>query len=140
MSDLLPSASDPSTEASETREARGVANPRIVDLMHLDRSSGEVVLTLLEWRPWGGEDHLLQLDEKLSNYFVYAIDGFLVRDYPTYLGAPVRVQLDTVHPAPAEVVAILEEAGRVGAEHGIRVALRHVAAEELAVASWEHSE
>jgi hypothetical protein len=117
---------------------RGVINPRIVDLIHVDRAAGEVVLTMIEWRPWpAGAEHYDQLDEKLSNYFVYVIDGFLGRQYPQYAGMPARVQLDTVHEISEQVRSILEEASRVGEEHGIRVALRYVAAEEVATAAWE---
>lgn len=127
----------PSEEAGESL-TRGVINPRIVDLIQVDPSAGEVVLTLIEWRPWpSGAEHYDQLDEKLSNYFVYIIDGFLGRQYPQYAGMPARVQLDTVHEISDQVRSILEEASRVGEEHGIRVALRYVAAEDMAAASWE---
>lgn len=127
-------------ESTSDREDRGVHNPRIVDLIHHDQAAGEVVLTLIEWRPWpASENHYEELDQKLSNYFVYAIDGFLGRQYPSYAGLPVRVQLDSVHELSAEAVAMLEEASRVGEDHGIRVALRYVAAEELAAAPWERS-
>lgn len=126
------------SEATNQPEQRGVANPRIVDLIHLDRAAGEVVLTMIEWRPWPcADEHYEQLDEKLSNYFVYLIDGFLGRQYPAYAGLPSRVQLDSVHEVTPEVRAMLEEASRLGEEHGIRVALRYVAAEELPAAPWE---
>lgn len=126
------------SETNDSLETRGVANPRIVDLIAHDTQAGEVVLSMIEWRPWpAGPGHYEALDEKLSNYFVYAIDGFLGRQYPRYAGLPVRIQLDSVHELSREALAILEEASRAGEEHGLRIALRYVAAEELPAAPWE---
>ena len=88
----------------EGYEPRGVRNPRIVDLIALDEASGEVILKLLEDRPWDAEpEQVDQLEEKLSNYFVYVLDGHMARQYPQYFGRRVRVVLECVE-TPSEAV------------------------------------
>ena len=53
----------------EQREARGVHNPKVVDLIRLDSERGEVVLLMLEQRPWGSTpDQLRQLEAKFNGY------------------------------------------------------------------------
>jgi hypothetical protein len=48
---------------AEKREPRGVHNPRVIDLITPDPSSGEVVLVMLEERPWQSDpDQLRQLE------------------------------------------------------------------------------
>ncbi len=74
--------------------ARGVHNPKVVDLVAEDPESGEIVLTILEQRAWGADPQQLhQLQDKLNSYLGYALDGYLARDYPDYGGRPVRFEL-----------------------------------------------
>ena len=76
-------------------EPRGVTNPRVIDLISLDGESDEVVLSILETRPWGSEaEQLPQLEDKLNSYLAYVLDGWLARQYPQYEGRKVRFQLD----------------------------------------------
>ena len=76
---------------------RGVQNPEIIDLITLDSKEGEVILLILEDRPWGSDSkQLMQFDEKLNRYLAYVLDGFLVKEYPQYQGVPVRIQIDCV--------------------------------------------
>lgn len=83
---------------------RGVHNPGVVDLIERDRETGEVVLTILEERPWGSApEQLHELQEKLNSYLGYVLDGFLQRDYPQYEGKPVRFELEcAASPGPDE--------------------------------------
>ena len=79
----------------EAREPRGVYNPKVVDLIRLDRDRGEVVLLMLEQRIWGAaEGQLRQLEEKFNRYLSFVLDGFLVAQFPQYKGLPVCFQLD----------------------------------------------
>ncbi len=79
----------------EQREARGVHNPKVVDLIEHDRERGRVVLLMLELRPWGSTpEQLRQLEAKFNGYLSYALDGFLVAQYPQYKDLPVCIRLD----------------------------------------------
>jgi hypothetical protein len=88
----------------EQREARGVHNPRVIDLITADAASGEVVLVMLEERPWDSEpEQLRQLEAKFNSYLEYALGGHLVKQYPEYEGRPVRFQLECAeNPRPAD--------------------------------------
>ena len=127
------------TEAGESEYLqRGVANPEIVDLVTTDPRRGQVVLVLVEDRGWDlGREQLQQLNDKLSNYFVYAIDGHLAEQYPQYAGKPVRIQLDTTAEPSPEARALLREATRVGAQNGLAVVVRVVDPEDIPRAPWE---
>jgi hypothetical protein len=91
-------------EAEEQREQRGVHNPRVIDLITPDAASGEVVLVMLEERPWQSEpDQLRQLEAKFNAYLEYALGGHLAQQYPEYASRPVRFQLECAeNPRPAD--------------------------------------
>ena len=117
---------------------RGVKNPEIVDLITTDPRRGQVVLVAIEDRGWDlGREQLEQLNDKLSNYFVYAIEGHLAEQYPQYAGMPVRIQLDTTEEPSPEARALLQEATRVGTQNGLALVVRLVDAEDLPRAPWE---
>ena len=81
---------------------RGAMNPDVVDLISPDPETDEVVLTVLEDRPWGSApDQLRQLQDKLNNYLAYVLDGFLAKEYPQYDGKAIRFELDCVE-APGQ--------------------------------------
>ncbi len=85
------------SNGTEEELIRGVENPEIVDLITFDSKSGEVVLVILEKRPWGAAPNQLeQFDEKLNRYLVYILDGFLGKEYPEYAGKPVRLQVNCI--------------------------------------------
>ncbi len=78
---------------------RGVENPDIIDLIHLDRESGEVALVIVENRPWSGErKQLEEFDEKLNRYMTYILNGFVGKHYPDFAGRPVRIVIDAKEP------------------------------------------
>jgi len=92
-----PRAAAPEVDAAREEEPqpRGVHNPRVVDLISEDASSGEVVLVMLEERPWGSDPaQLRQLEDKFNSYLGYVLDGHLVAQYPQYAGRAVRFQID----------------------------------------------
>ena len=106
------------------REPRGVHNPRVVDLIELDRETGEVVLVMLEERPWGSDPaQLRQLEAKLNSYLSYVLDGFLSRHYPEYEGRSVRFELHCAAPPRDEERPFLTAARNFAAGEGIGFAV-----------------
>ena len=91
-------------DEEEAREPRGVHNPRVIDLITPDPSSGEVVLVMLEERPWQSDpQQLRQLEAKFNAYLEYALGGHLAVQYPEYAERPVRFQLEcAANPRPAD--------------------------------------
>jgi hypothetical protein len=88
----------------EAREPRGVHNPRVIDLITPDPSSGEVVLVMVEERPWQSDpEQIRQLEAKFNSYLEYALGGHLAKQYPEYAERPVRFQLECAeNPPPAD--------------------------------------
>jgi hypothetical protein len=89
---------------AEQREPRGVHNPRVIDLIAPDPDGGEVVLVMVEERPWQSEpEQLRQLEAKFNSYLEYALGGHLAEQYPEYAERPVRFQLECAeNPRPAD--------------------------------------
>jgi hypothetical protein len=105
----------------EAREPRGVHNPKVVDLIRLDREQGEVVLLMLEQRVWGSaEGQLRQLEEKFNRYLSFVLDGFLVAQFPQYKGLPVCIRLDCAMAPGDEERRLLAAMKSFAATHEIR--------------------
>lgn len=109
------------------REPRGVHNPRVVDLIELDRETGQVVLVMLEQRPWGSDPaQLRQLEAKLNSYLSFVLDGFLARHYPEYEGHGVRFELHCAAPPRDEESSFLTAARNFAAGEGIGFAVQAI--------------
>ncbi len=103
------------------REPRGVHNPKVVDLISLDRERGEVVLLMLEQRVWGAApEQLRQLEEKFNRYLSYVLDGFLVEQFPQYKDLPVCLRLDCAMAPGDEERRMLASMKSFAATHDIR--------------------
>jgi hypothetical protein len=101
--------------------SRGVENPDIIDLITSDLSTGEVVLVILEVRPWGAApQQLAEHDEKLNRYMVYILDGHLARQYPQYVGKPVRIQLDCAATPDEQTQRFLDNVEHICGMNGVR--------------------
>ena len=84
--------------------AFGVANPRGLDALAFDKETGEIVLIMVEPRPWdGSEARIFQLQEKVNSYLSFALDGELFDTFPQLVGKPVRLQLDCAMPPDPSV-------------------------------------
>jgi hypothetical protein len=109
------------------QEPRGVFNPRVVDLVALDEANDEVVLVMLEERPWGSDpQQLRQLEAKFNAYLSYVLGGHLVQQYPIYAERGVRFQLDCVENPRAEDQAFFTAMSNFAASEGIRLVVRVV--------------
>jgi len=110
---------------AEDREPRGVFNPRVVDLITLDEAADEVVLVMLEERPWGSEpEQLRQLEAKFNAYLSYVLGGYLVQQYPDYADRGVRFQLDCVENPRSADAAFFTAMSNFAAGEGIRMVVR----------------
>ena len=111
----------------EAREPRGVHNPRVVDLVTEDEAADEVVLVMLEERPWNSDpQQLRQLEAKFNAYLSFVLGGHLVRQYPQYAERGVRFQLDCVENPRAEDGAFFTAMSNYAAGEGIRLLVRVV--------------
>lgn len=111
---------------SNSSEVRGVEHAHVIDLVANDAASGEIVLIMLEPRPWdGSERRLFQLQEKINAYLAFALDGEMSEAYPDVAGRPLRLQLDCVEMPGSDVVEFLglvrEQVGFQGINFEVRV-------------------
>lgn len=105
----------------EKIEQRGVANPRVVDLITSNPETGEVVLLMLEERPWGSHpEQIPQIEAKFNSYLSYVKGGFMAREYPQYADKKVAFQIDCATPPQAEQQAFLTAVRNFAAEEEIR--------------------
>jgi hypothetical protein len=110
---------------SDRPEERGVKNPRVVDLIFRDPETGEVVLTMLETRPWGSApDQIKQVEDKFNSYLGYVLAGYLERDYPQYAGLAVAFRLDCAEEPGQQERAFLAAVTRFAAGEKIRFVVR----------------
>ena len=115
---------------SDRLEERGVHNPKVVDLISHDSDTGEVVLTMLETRPWGSApDQIKQVEDKFNSYLGYVKGGMLEREYPQYAGAPVVFRLECSEAPSNQENAFLTAVHGFAAEEGIRFEVVVIAAD-----------
>jgi hypothetical protein len=102
-------------------EARGVHNPKVIDLIFRDADSGAVVLSMIESRPWGAApDQIKQIEEKFNSYLGYVKGGMLEREYPQYAGAPVVFRLECAETPGRQEHAFLAAVSDFAAGEDIR--------------------
>lgn len=119
--------SERETEQIEREEfRRGVENAQIIDLIAKDPETEEVVLVILEKRPWGSDPkQLQQFDEKLNRYMGYVLDNFLAKQYPQYADHPVRIQINCVDlPSGDRERRFLEGVAMVCEQNGLNFTVR----------------
>ncbi len=89
----------------------GIAHPAVLDAFAHDKRRDLLVLAMYETRPWtGGEDQLLQLQEKLNAYASFILDGEMAEAFPQFLGKPVEIQLRTRHQPSTLALGLLQQA------------------------------
>ena len=77
--------------------------------MGFDQTSSEVLLTMVELRPWKPESpQLFQLQEKLNAYLSFILDGEMLESYPQFAQKPVRLRLECATPPGPEETAFLQ--------------------------------
>ncbi len=115
------------SSADSPEEARGVHNPRVVDLITADDATGEVVLVMLEARPWGSDvEQIRQLEAKFNAYLEYVLGGHMGKQYPDYAEKPVRFQLDCVENPRSADGAFFTAMSNFAASESIRLVVKVV--------------
>ena len=95
----------------------------VIDDLAVDPVSDEVVLVMVETRPWDSSpDQLRQLREKTSAYLGLVVDGELVRRHPEAAGRRVRFQLDCRAGQPTgEASRTVDKLADVVGRYGVRL-------------------
>jgi hypothetical protein len=74
--------------------ATGVANPAVIDMFALDQQADEVLLVMMEDRPWDGSDERLhEVQEKFNAYVSFLLDGEMLAEHPELKDKRARIEL-----------------------------------------------
>lgn len=74
--------------------AAGIEQAGVIDFFAHDTRSDEVVLGMIETRPWdNSERQLFQLQEKFNAYVSFLLDGELAEAHPELIGKNARIEL-----------------------------------------------
>jgi len=88
---------------------KGIEHAGVIDFLGFDQTSAEVLLTMVELRPWKPESpQLFQLQEKLNAYLSFILDGEMLETYPQFAQKPVRLRLECATPPGPEETAFLQ--------------------------------
>jgi hypothetical protein len=77
-----------------------VDQTEVVDFVHLDPKSDEVLLSISDQLGWDEDEgeHLLLLQEKLNTYLGYVEGGQLTSDFPHLKGKPIVIRVFGTYP------------------------------------------
>lgn len=99
----------PVEESAQPVSPKGIEHAGVIDFLAYDQSAGEVLLTMVETRPWKpGSFQLFQLQEKLNAYLSFVLDGEMLDAYPQFAQKPVRLRLECATPPGEEETAFLQ--------------------------------
>ena len=101
-----------------------VSDPNVIDIVGVDRQTGEVVLTLCDHLDWNdSEGHLTMLQEKLNRYLTIVESGELAESFPAK-DRQVRIDVAFMHPPSNAAKDFLWQAERIIATAGCRLTWR----------------
>jgi hypothetical protein len=96
-----------------------VDEPEKIDVIGVDKKTGDVVLTISDHLGWEDEgSHLQILEQKLNSYLRFVENGEILEKYPAATGKPIVLRIVGLHPLTdratrfyAEVADIVQGAG-----------------------------
>ncbi len=110
MADEFETESVDSGAAAETAAAApgGVEQAGVIDFFAHDIKTDEVLLVMLESRPWDGSElQLFQLQEKFNAYVSFLLDGELAEAHPELAKKNARIQLRCAEMPEGRVLDLL---------------------------------
>ena len=97
-----------------------IEQAEVVDVIHIDKKSEEVVLTIADHLEWTepAKDHLLLLQDKINAYLRFVESGELYQEYPNARGKRIVICVVGQYPTSEsaekfynQVTPIIEGAG-----------------------------
>lgn len=86
----------------------GIEEAGVIDFFGHDPRKDEVVLGMVESRPWeNSERQLFQLQEKFNAYVSFLLDGELAESHPELAGKNARIELRCAQMPHGESLALL---------------------------------
>ena len=120
-------AADGSRGDRPDEHLRGVEHPGVIDMIGFDAKREEVLLRMVERRPWDGSmERLVQLQEKFNAYLAFVLDGEMNEAYPKLAGRRVRIELECGAEPDLRTADLLEKVRQQIAFQGLRLDVRVV--------------
>ena len=85
---------------------------------------GVLRLILCDHLPWGDNEHLYMLQEKLNSYIAFVESGQCYEEVPKARGAPVEIELVAMHELDESAKSFLFRAGEIAGRAGIPLTYR----------------
>ena len=103
-----------------------IQDPDIVDLV-VARRDGSVELSMFEERPWDGSvERLQELEDKVSSYVTFVVDGHLRRQHPDIDAQRIHIKLHYRNRMDSRTRAMLPDIELALAEFGIDFSIAHL--------------
>lgn len=72
----------------------GLEQSGVIDFFAYDTKTDEILLVMVESRPWdGSESQLFQVQEKFNAYVSFLLDGELAESHPELAGKSARIEV-----------------------------------------------
>jgi hypothetical protein len=97
-----------------------IENTDLVDAIGVDNSTGNVILTIIDDMEWGGNDHLIILQEKINSYLRFIESGEIIESYPDAMGRENLIGVMCKYPPDEEGADFLRRVANVVEDAGIR--------------------
>lgn len=98
---------------------------KVVDVISIDPSTDEVVMTISDHLDWTDPDeHLLLLQEKLNSYLAFIESGELLRSYPKAKGKAVLIDVVFKFPLVQGAIEFIEKATLIFGDAGFTLSAR----------------
>jgi hypothetical protein len=101
----LPSVDARAAGGSTSDGTRHARREPVIDAVLRSPDDREHVLLLVEPRPWREQGAVDELADRINRTVSYVLDGRLAADLPETAGRAVRVHVDHLQPADADVEA-----------------------------------
>jgi hypothetical protein len=106
--------------------AMGLDKTLVVDAAGIEKSSGYMVLSIVDSWAWDKDDeaHLLALEEKLNAYFEFVESGQVWESYPDARSSRIVIELISRFAPSKRAHKLLEHAAKISVNLGIAIRSR----------------
>lgn len=108
-----------------------------VDVIRVDKSTGEVVMTMVDHLPWNNDEpeteheHMLLLQEKLDAYLGFIESGEILKSYPISQGKKVRIEVIGKYQLSTHAEKFFSRARGIVQDAGVKLEFKlHAAAQD----------
>ena len=100
----------------------GINNPEVIDEVAYDPESKEIVLVMVESRPWDSPEVAVELlKDKIAKYISFALGEQLAEEFPDHQDKSIRFQLNCSHMPEEAILTFLSQVNDVLGKQNARL-------------------